>query len=119
MERLQLKRFRRSKRVKRVKSAIQARKPRPRLVLNCSNRYLSAQVIDDVRKVTICAASTKEKTWSGKARNKEAAARLGDVLAKRAVEKGVKAVVLDRRGRLYHGRLAEFANAARSGGLEF
>ncbi|MCB1323924.1 MAG: 50S ribosomal protein L18 [Spirochaetales bacterium] len=119
MERLAHKRFRLRRRRVRVRQAIRPKTPRARLVVNRSNRNISAQIIDDIKGVTLCAATTSEKSFGGAARNKEAAKRLGELLAKRAVEKGVKQVVLDRRGMIYHGRIAAFAEAAREHGLEF
>ena len=95
---------------------------RIRLVFNRSNRYLSAQVIDDVAGITLAYATTIESDFPKKgmnAKNKDAATALGKVIAKRAIEKGVKQVMLDRSGLLYHGRIAAFADSAREGGLEF
>jgi large subunit ribosomal protein L18 len=119
MDRLRHKKVRLERRRKRVKSAIISRNPRPRLVFNRSNRYLACQLIDDQKGLTICAASTNEKDFSGPKKNKEAAEKLGKMIAERAKEKGVKSVALDRRGILYHGRIAAFADAARENGLEF
>ena len=95
---------------------------RIRLIFFRSNRYLSAQVIDDVAGNTLAYATTIESEFPKKgrnAKNKDAASELGKVIAKRAVEKGVKQVMLDRSGLLYHGRIAAFADSAREGGLEF
>ena len=120
MNRLLEKKQRLKRRITRVRYAIQSRKTRPRIVFKRSNRYLSAQIIDDLKGTTICAASTCGKNYSGSSRkNKEAAAQLGEALAKMAQEKGVKQAVLDRRGRLYHGKIVAFADAAREHGLEF
>jgi large subunit ribosomal protein L18 len=107
------------RRITRVRYAIKARYPRPRLVFNRSNKYLSAQIVDDSKGVTLVYASTQEKDFSGSKKNKEAAQKLGQIIAARAIEKGVKSVVLDRRGLLYHGRISMFADAAREKGLEF
>jgi len=119
MNRITQKKVRLQRRVNRVRFAIRSRHMRPRLVFNRTNRFLMVQVIDDEKGVTICSASTQEKDFSGSKKNKEAAKKLGEIIAKRAKEKGITKIVLDRRGRLYHGRIAEFAEAARSGGLEF
>lgn len=119
MDRLLDKQKRLERRVKRVKAAILSRHPRPRLVFNRSNKYLSCQIIDDGKGITLCAATTSEKNFEGSTQNKGAAKKLGEIIAARAKEKGVKEVVLDRRGRLYHGRIAAFADAARENGLEF
>ena len=118
MNRLFEKRMRLERRSRRVKFAIMARHPRPRLVFNRTNQYLWAQVVDDSKGITLCAATTKEKEFAGSKKNKAAAVKLGALIAERAKEKGIKSVVLDRRGRLYHGRVAAFADAAREKGLE-
>lgn len=119
MNRLLEKNKRLQKRIKRVKFSIRSRHPKPRLVFVRSNRYLSAQIVDDLKGETIVAATTMEKTYKGPTGNKEAAKNLGALIAERAKEKGVTRVVLDRRGRLYHGRISVFADAAREKGLEF
>ena len=120
MNRLEEKRTRLARRKDRVRFAIRSRKIRPRLVFNRSNRFLAVQLIDDVKGVTLCQASTMEEGFkSGSRKNKEAAKKLGALVAERIVKLGIKQVVLDRRGLLYHGRLAEFADAAREKGLEF
>lgn len=95
---------------------------RPRLSVHRSNKHISAQIIDDVEGRTIVSASSMEKTLFGAgnyAGNKDAAARVGKVLAERAAEAGVSKVVFDRGTYQYHGRVAALADAAREGGLEF
>ena len=119
MNRILQKRGRLDRRIKRVRHAIRSRHQRPRLVFNRSNNFLYAQVIDDKTGVTVCSATTMEKSFSAPKKNKDAASRLGAILAQRAKEKGITKVVLDRCGRLYHGRIAAFADAAREKGLEF
>ena len=119
MNRLQRKRATLGKRIERVRHKIKARYARHRLVLVRSNKYLAAQIIDDATGTTICSASTFEKAFGPGGKNKEDAAKLGKILAERATTKGVTKIVFDRRGRLYHGRIASFADAAREGGLEF
>lgn len=119
MDRLGIKRARLGRRVERVRYGIRARNQRPRLVFQRSNRFLSAQVVDDATGTTLCSATTAGKTFSSSRKNKDAAAKLGATLAERALAKGIKTVVLDRRGRLYHGRVSAFAEAAREKGLEF
>lgn len=119
MNRIKSKQIRLERRITRVRHAIVPKVPRPRLVFNRSNRYLSVQIVDDVTGRTLASAATNEKDFGDKGKNKEAAAKLGTLIAKRAGEKGVKQVVLDRRGQLYHGKIAAFADAAREGGLEF
>lgn len=119
MERLALKRRRRVRRVARVRHSLKARYPRPRLIFFRSNQYLSAQIVDDIKGVTICAVTTAGKSWDGSRKNKDAAKKLGEMIGAKAKEKGVETVVLDRRGVLYHGRVAIFADAAREAGLKF
>ena len=93
---------------------------RPRLSVFRSGRHIYAQVIDDTVKATIAAASTNEKedkapkTW-----NVDAASTVGKKIAERAIAKGIKKVVFDRGGYIYHGRIKALADAAREGGLEF
>ena len=118
MNRLLEKRNRLAKRIKRVRYSIKSKKLRPRLVLNRTNQYLSCQVIDDQKGVTVCQASTLEKGFSGSKKNQEAASALGKMIAERAKSAGISSVVFDRRGRLYHGRVKLFSDAAREGGLE-
>ena len=91
---------------------------RPRLSVFRSNKYIYAQVIDDSAGKTVAAASSRE-TVDGQTGDKEAAAVVGELVAKRAAEKGVKEVVFDRGPYLYHGRVQALAEAARKGGLEF
>ena len=93
---------------------------RPRLSVFRSGKHIYAQIIDDRAQATLAAASTNEKegklpkTW-----NVEAASTVGKKIAERALAKGVKQVVFDRGGYIYHGRIKALAEAAREGGLEF
>ena len=91
---------------------------RPRLSVHRSDKNISAQVIDDVRGVTVASASTLEDK-GGKGGNVEAAARIGTLVAERATKAGVTDVVFDRGGYLYHGRVKALADAAREAGLKF
>ncbi len=109
----------RLKRHTRVRGKISGTPERPRLSVYRSNANISAQIIDDVNGVTLVAASTLEKGFEGAAGNKEAARKVGKTIAERAKAKGIAAVVFDRSGYLYHGRVAELAEGAREGGLEF
>jgi large subunit ribosomal protein L18 len=85
-----------------------------------SNKHIYAQLIDDVKGVTLASASTLDKEVGAEATsNAEAAQKVGELIAKRAVEKGYKAVVFDRGGYLFHGRVKALADAARENGLEF
>jgi len=95
---------------------------RPRLAVFRSNNHMYAQIIDDTVGNTICAASTNEKDVKAeleKTNNVDAAAYLGTVIAKRALEKGIKEVVFDRGGFIYQGKVAALADAAREAGLQF
>ena len=95
---------------------------RPRLAVFRSNNHMYAQIIDDSIGHTLVAASTLEKEIKAELENTdtvEAAADVGTVIEKRAIEKGITAVVFDRGGYLYHGRVAALAEAAREAGLEF
>ena len=89
----------------------------PRLTVFRSNKQIYAQVIDDTTGKTLAAASSVK--LADKAPKKEIAAKVGEVIAKNALEAGVQAVVFDRNGYLYHGRVKELADAARKGGLKF
>ncbi len=109
----------RLKRHVRVRGKISGTPERPRLSVSRSNANIYAQIIDDVNGVTLVAASTLDKDFEGTASNKEAARKVGTVLAERAKAKGIDTVVFDRSGYLYHGRVAELAEGAREGGLEF
>ena len=91
---------------------------RPRLSVFRSSKNIYAQVIDDVNGVTLASASTLEGESKAGA-DKDAAARVGKLVAERAIEKGVKDVVFDRGGYIYHGRVKALADAAREAGLNF
>jgi large subunit ribosomal protein L18 len=104
----------------RVRKKVQGTAERPRLAVFRSNKHISVQVIDDRAGVTLAAASTLETDLrSGATGNKEAAAKVGTLIADRAKAAGITSVVFDRGGNLYHGRVAAVADAAREGGLEF
>ena len=95
---------------------------RPRLAVFRSNNHMYAQIIDDTVGKTLVAASTVEKDVKAelkKTNDVEAAAYLGTVIAKRAIEKGIKEVVFDRGGFIYQGKISALADAAREAGLEF
>lgn len=111
----------RKKRHARVRTKISGTAERPRLNVYRSNKHIYAQLIDDTAGVTIASASTMDKDveTAGAAGNTESAAKVGELIAKRAVEKDVKSVVFDRGGYLFHGRVKALADAARENGLEF
>ncbi len=109
----------RLKRHKRVRGKISGTPERPRLAVYRSNAHISAQIIDDVNGVTLASANTYEAGFEGIGSNKEAARKVGNTLAQRALEKGITTVVFDRGGYIYHGRVSELAEGAREGGLKF
>ena len=112
----------RAKKHLKIRNRFSGTAERPRLAVFRSNNNMYAQVIDDVAGNTIVSASTLEKDIKGQLKNTddcEAAALVGDVVAKRAMEKGIKKVVFDRAGYIYHGKVAALAEAARKAGLEF
>jgi len=93
---------------------------RARLTVFRSSKHIYAQVIDDLKGATLAAASSLEKDMRSKTgANVDAAKAVGKLVAQRAIEKGVKSVVFDRGGYLYHGRIKALADAAREGGLQF
>ena len=109
----------RLKRHKRVRAKISGTNERPRLCVFRSNKNISAQIIDDIAGVTLVSASSLEASFEDNGGNKDGAKKLGEVLAKRALDKGIENVVFDRSGYLYHGRIKELADGAREAGLKF
>jgi large subunit ribosomal protein L18 len=109
----------RLKRHKRVRGKVSGSPARPRLNVFRSGRHIYAQIIDDTRGHTVCAASSVEKDFGGSGSNKEGARKVGKMIAERAVSGGITTVVFDRGGYIYHGRVKELAEAAREGGLTF
>ena len=110
----------RARRHARIRAKIMGTAERPRLAVYKSNRYLHAQIIDDTAGKTLVAGSTKEASTGKKPVKKmDAAKTLGLELAKRAKAAGIEAVVFDRGGFRYTGRITTLANAAREGGLKF
>lgn len=106
----------------RVRKRVHGTAESPRLCVHKSNRHIVAQIIDDETGNTLVSASTVEPSIRGELEhtcNKDAAKYVGDVIGKRALEKGLKTVVFDRGGYKYHGRVKELADAARAAGLEF
>ena len=109
----------RLKRHVRVRGKISGTPECPRLNVFRSNANIYAQIIDDVNGVTLVAANTLEKDFEGTTGNIEAAKKVGQIVAQRALEKGINEVVFDRNGYLYHGRVAALAEGAREAGLKF
>lgn len=123
----------RLRRHKRIRNKVFGSSERPRLNVFRSAKHIYCQIIDDTKGMTLASASTldkdinpvastgkkKEEGQKPEGRKIEAARHVGGVIAKKAIEKGVKKVVFDRDGYLYHGRVKALAEAAREGGLEF
>lgn len=112
----------------RIKRHLRSRKKivgtteRPRLNVFRSNSHIYAQIIDDTKGVTLVSASTLDKELKetiANGCNKDSAKAVGTLIAKRAIEAGIKKVVFDRGGYIYHGRVLELANGAREAGLDF
>ena len=112
----------RIKRHARVRKNLIGTPEKPRLCVFRSNKNISCQIIDDVNGVTLASASSLDKgmkdavAYGG---NKEAAKKVGEAIAERALAKGIEEVAFDRGGFLYHGRVKELAEGAREGGLKF
>ena len=104
---------------KRVRTKISGTAERPRLSVFRSNTGIYVQIIDDVAAKTLVSASTLDKEVKTKASNIEAAKEVGTLVAKRAIKAGIKTVVFDRGGYIYHGKVKALAEAAREAGLEF
>jgi large subunit ribosomal protein L18 len=104
---------------KRIRRKVAGSTERPRLAVFRSVKHIYAQVIDDAVGHTLAAASSNEKNGVKNGGNVAGAKAVGKLLAERAKDKGVKSVVFDRGGYLYHGRVKALADAAREGGLEF
>ena len=112
----------RAKKHLRIRNRFSGTAERPRLAVFRSNNHMYAQIIDDTVGRTICAASTVEKEVKAeleKTNDVDAAAYVGTLIAKRAIEKGIKEVVYDRGGFIYQGKVAALAEAAREAGLVF
>ncbi len=111
------------KRHKRLRRSINGTANRPRLAIFRSNNHIYAQVIDDLAQNTLCSASTLDKDLRASLKtggsNCDASIAVGELVAKRALEKGIQQVVFDRGGNLYHGRVKALATAAREAGLQF
>jgi len=108
---------RRTKIKKGIRGKISGSAQRPRMTVYRSNKQIYVQLVDDLTGTTLAAASSLK--LEDKAPKKELAAKVGEVVAKKAQEAGVTEVVFDRNGYLYHGRIKELADAARKGGLKF
>ena len=123
MKPIQKKRLRYERRKRHVRKKVNGTTDRPRLTVFRSHKYIYAQIIDDSVGKTLVASSSREAKLSEKldsaGGNKSAARVVGQALAEKAIQKGIKRIVFDRNGYAFHGRVSELANAARKGGLEF
>lgn len=109
----------RIKRHRRVRKNISGTAERPRLNVFRSLNHIYAQIIDDTKGVTLVSASSLDKDFEGYGGNVEGATAVGKKIAEKALAAGIKTVVFDRGGYVYHGRVAALAEGAREGGLEF
>ena len=114
-----LKLNRRARIKKRIRKNISGTSTRPRLSVFRSNKQIYAQVIDDVKGVTIASASSNVKDSTQKVNKTDQAKLIGKVIAENASKAGIKEVVFDRNGYLYHGRVKALADSARENGLKF
>jgi large subunit ribosomal protein L18 len=122
MDKLKAKQANLERRQRRVRSKVSGTGVRPRLRVTRTNGHIYAQVIDDVAGVTLVSASSIDaevKSALKNGANIDAAKQVGEAIGRRAVEAGIKEVVFDRGGRIYHGRVKALADGARSAGLEF
>ncbi len=103
----------------RIRKKVTGTAERPRLAVHYSNQHVYAQVIDDVARRTLAAASTLDKSVEKAASNVVSASQVGKLVAERAKAANVSAVVFDRGGHLYHGKIKALADAAREAGLQF
>ncbi|MCX6291364.1 MAG: 50S ribosomal protein L18 [Bacteroidetes bacterium] len=114
------KQLRRNSIRERIRKAIKGTAERPRLSVFRSNKQIYVQIIDDIAGLTIAAASSASKDFEGVKGNKvEIAKAVGKAIAEKATQSGIKSVVFDRGGYLYHGRIKSLAEGAREGGLQF
>lgn len=109
----------RLKRHRRIRNKISGSASCPRLNVFRSSKHIYAQLIDDVKGVTLVSASSMDKDFEGVGGNKEAAKKVGQLVGKKAVDMGIEKIVFDRGGYLYHGRVKELADGARESGLKF
>jgi large subunit ribosomal protein L18 len=122
MDKVKAKAFKLARRQRRVRGKVSGTEARPRLRVTRSNAHIYAQVIDDVAGVTITSASTLDSEVKATIKlgsNTAAAKAVGEIVGKRALDKGVTEVVFDRGGRIYHGRVKALADGAREAGLTF
>ena len=111
----------RQKRIWRIRKKVSGTQERPRLCVSFTNKHIYAQAIDDANGRTLASVSSLGKDLKSEnlSANRESAVRLGKAFAEKAKAAGVSKVVFDRHGRPYHGRVKDFADAVREGGIEF
>jgi large subunit ribosomal protein L18 len=123
MDKLKAKQAKLERRQRRVRAKVTGTAARPRLRVTRTNTHIYAQIIDDVAGATVAAASSVDAEVRGELKNNganvDAAKAVGEAIGRRAVDAGVKEVVFDRGGRIYHGRVKALADGARSAGLKF
>ena len=103
----------------RIRKNLSGTPDKPRLTVYKSNANIYAQLVDDTSAKTIVSASTLEEELKDMGANKEGAKKVGELIGKRAIDQGIKEVVFDRSGYLYHGKIKELADGAREAGLNF
>ena len=113
------KRMARIKKRVRIRKKVKGTEERPRLAVFKSSQHTYAQLIDDVKGVTMFSVSTLNTKMDGSKKSRDAAKSIGQEIAKKAMEKNIKNVVFDRSGYLYHGRIKALADGARENGLKF
>ena len=113
------KEIRRTKIRNRIRKVVKGTAERPRLSIFRSNKQIYAQIIDDVKGLTIAAASSREGGVEAKSKKLDQAATVGKMIGEKAVNAGITQVVFDRGGNLYHGRVKALADGAREAGLKF
>ena len=104
---------------RRIRKKVSGTAARPRLAVHYSNQHVYAQIIDDVAGVTLCAASSLDKSVEKGSSNSATAAKVGTLVAENAKKSNIEAVVFDRGGHLFHGKIKALADAAREAGLKF
>jgi len=112
----------RLKRKVRIRKNMNGTEERPRMSVFRSEKHIYAQIVDDVQGITLVAASTLSPEYKEQEKPKgkvEGAKRVGEIVARKAIEKGISKVVFDRNGFIYHGRVQALADAARAAGLDF
>jgi large subunit ribosomal protein L18 len=112
----------RLKRKRRIRKSIFGKQDRPRMSVFRTAKHIYAQIVDDTKGVTLVSASTMDKEYKGNpvtGKKQDIAKAVGNLIGKRAIDKGITQVVLDRNGFLYHGRIKALSDAAREAGLIF